>query len=71
MAFGINNITNLDQPVGRSEPSDQAAERAAARRSEEEARGEEERSRVRGEQTEQNERSDDSPSVGGRVNLYS
>ncbi len=57
MSFGVNNVTNLDQPVGRSEPQDRTSERAAARRSEEIARGEEERSRVREQETQKEERS--------------
>ncbi|EQD24723.1 MAG: hypothetical protein D084_Lepto4C00364G0001 [Leptospirillum sp. Group IV 'UBA BS'] len=46
MAFGVNSVINLDQPVGRSEPKERSAERVAARRSEEESRREEAHSRV-------------------------
>ncbi len=57
MSFGVNNITNLDQPVGRTEPQDRTSERVAARRSEEASRGEEERSRMREQEARREERS--------------
>jgi len=51
MAFGVNNVTNLDQPVDRAGGASRSAgvERTSNRRTEEENRQEAERSRVRDE----------------------
>ena len=56
MAFGVNDVTNLDQPVGRSEPQNRSAERVAVRRSEETQRRDEERSRVHEQEAQREER---------------
>ncbi len=56
MSFGVNSVTNLDQPVGRAEPKDRISERAAAQRSEEDLRGEEERARIRDQEAQREER---------------
>jgi len=68
MAFGVNDVTNLDQPVGRSEPQNRSAERVAVRRSEETQRRDEERSRVHEQEAQREERK--SSEKGSKVDFF-
>ncbi|MEC4683422.1 MAG: hypothetical protein VST70_07080 [Nitrospirota bacterium] len=62
MAFGVNNVTNLDQPVDRVDAGRSSAiERTESRRAEKESRQEVERSRSRDQEAEKEESSRATP----------
>jgi hypothetical protein len=62
MAFGVNNVTNLDQPVDRVDAGRSSAiERAESRRAEQESRQDVERSRSKDQDAQKEESSRATP----------